>query len=191
MPTAVGARVIVLMALLLGAALSWWLLRGLSNPSVKHAVKARHIADYSLQKFTVNAMNDRGKLYYRLHADHMSHYLDDDTSRVDRPNMTVFKEGNALWNVYAKRGWISAGQKSIVLRGDVLIWRNAVNDGPGLEIQTDELHITPDKQYAETARPVTISQEIGVTRAVGMRVDLEKSTMELLAAVQGHYTLKR
>jgi lipopolysaccharide export system protein LptC len=184
-----GARVSVLLLLLAGTAVSWWLLHGLGTAPPERPAAARHVADYSMRQFTVNAMNSDGRLDYRLHGARMSHYLDDDTARVEQPNMTVYKDNDPIWNVYARHGWIAADQKSIVLHGEVLIWRNPIG-GPALEIQTDNLHIAPDRQYAETASPVTITQAIGVTRAVGMRVDLEQNTLVLLASVQGSYTLR-
>lgn len=185
-----NARALVGLVLLLGATLSWWLLKSLEVHQPSPPKKARHIPDYAMSRFILNAMDEDGRLHYRLYAKHMFHYLDDDTSSLEQPNMTVFKPGGASWNVYARRGWVSADQKNISLKGDVLIWRNALSNGSGVEIQTDELHIMPDKQYAETDRPVIISQEFGVTHAVGMRVNLKQGRMELLADVRGHYLLQ-
>ncbi len=190
MPTLPGTRVLIGLALLLGASLSWWLSKSINVETPPRPSKARHIPDYSMSHFTLRAMDDRGRLHYRLYAEQMSHFMDDDTSSLEQPNMTVFKPGGPSWNVYARHGWVSSGQKTIALRGDVVIWRNARQGGSGLEIQTDELHIVPDRQYAETDRPVTITQDVGVTHAVGMRVNLDQSRMELLADVRGHYVLE-
>lgn len=182
-------RLVIGLLLLLGAFLSWWMSKGFNVHPPSQPAKARHIADYSMGHFVLRDMDGDGRLHYRLYAEHMSHYLDDDTAQLERPNMTVFKLDGASWNVYARHGWISSGQKTIALRGNVLIWRNAEKGDSGLEIQTDELHIEPDRQYAETDRPVTITQDFGVTHAVGMRVNLKQSRMELLARVRGHYIL--
>lgn len=184
-------RLLIGAALLLGASLSWWLSKGLDVAAPRAPSEARHIPDYSMGEFTLRAMDARGHLHYRLYAEHMSHYMDDDTSRLERPNMTVFRPGGVAWNVYARHGWVSSGHKSIALSGDVVVWRNPGKDDSALEIRTDELHIEPDRQYAETDRPVTISQDAGITHAVGMRVNLRQSRLELLADVRGHYLLQR
>ncbi len=184
------SRFFIALALLLGAALSWWLLRGLEVHEAPVQAKVRHIPDYYVNQFTVNAMDDSGHLRYRLHADHMAHYLDDDTATLTRPNMLLFKRHGPVWNATARHGLIGAGQKTVLLQGDVLVWRDPVVKGSGLELHTDELHITPGTQYAETDRPVTIAQDIGITRAVGMRVYFEQGRMVLLADVRGHYLLK-
>jgi len=183
-------RFILALILLLGASLSWWLLRSLEVHETPVQDQVRHIPDYYVNQFTVNAMDDSGHLRYRLHADHMAHYLDDDTASLARPNMELFKDGGPAWNASARRGWIGAGQKTVLLQGDVLVWRDPKVKGSGLELQTDDLHITPDRQYAETDRPVTIAQDIGITRAVGMRVYFEQGRMELLSDVRGHYLPK-
>jgi len=185
-----STRFAVGVVLLSGAILSWWLSKGISVSAPPAPSRARHIPDYSMGHFTLRAMDDRGRLHYRLYAERMSHYLDDDTSRLERPNMTVFKQGAAAWNVYARHGWVSAGQKTIALSGDVVIWRDPRAGHSALEIRTDELHIEPDRQYAETDRPVTIAQDVGVTHAVGMRVNLRQSRLELLADVRGRYLLE-
>ncbi len=186
----IDSRFYVALALVLGASLSWWLLRGLEVHEAPVKAQVRHIPDYYINMFTVSAMDDNGHLRYRLHADHMAHYLDDDTASLTRPNMSLFKPDGPVWNASARRGWIGAGQKTVLLQGNVLVWRDPVVKGSGLELQTDELHVTPDKQYAETDKPVTIAQDIGITHAVGMHVYLEQGRMELLADVRGHYLLK-
>lgn len=184
------SRYLIVLVLLLGASLSWWLMRSLEVREAPVREQVRHIPDYYLNDFTVNAMDDSGHLRYRLHADHMTHYLDDDTASLVRPNMVLFKQDGPTWNAAARRGWIGAGQKTVRLNRDVLVWRDPLVKGSGLELQTDELHIIPDRQYAETDRPVTIAQDIGITRAVGMHVFFDQGRMELLADVRGRYVLK-
>lgn len=191
MPAIPAGRILIGLLLLLGASLSWWLSKGIDIKPPARPSNARHIPDYSMGHFTLRAMDAQGRLHYRLYAEHMAHYLDDDTARLQRPNMTVYRPGGVAWNIYARHGWVSSDQKEIALRGDVVIWRDAPKDGSGLEIRTDELHIEPDRQYAETDRPVTITQDVGVTHAVGMRVNLRRSRMELLANVRGRYILQR
>jgi lipopolysaccharide export system protein LptC len=184
------SRYLIVLVLLLGASLSWWLMRSLEVREAPVQEQVRHIPDYYLNEFTVNAMDASGHLRYRLHADHMTHYLDDDTASLARPDMVLFKHNGAAWNATARRGWIGAGQKTVLLDEDVLVWRDPLVKGSGLVLQTDALHITPDRQYAETDRPVTIAQDTGITRAVGMRVFFDQGSMELLADVHGRYVLK-
>lgn len=190
MSTVFDSRYLIGLALLLAASLSWWLLRNLEEREAPVREQVRHIPDYYLNQFTVNAMDDSGHLHYRIHADHMTHYLDDDTATLVRPNMVLFKKDGSTWNATARRGWIGAGQHTVLLDEDVVAWRDPMVKDSGLELQTDELHITPDRQYAETDRPVTIAQDIGITHAVGMRVFFEQGRVELLADVRGRYLLK-
>jgi lipopolysaccharide export system protein LptC len=183
------SRFLISLVLLSGAGVSWWLMRGLEGRQAPIPEQVRHIPDYSLDHFTMNVMDATGQLRYRLHADRMSHYLDDDTAILGRPEVTLFKRTGGAWNVSARRGWIGAGQKSVLLEDEVLAWRDPLVPGAGLEIRTDKLHIATERQYAETDQPVTITQDIGVTHAVGMHVDLEHNNVELLRAVRGRYTL--
>ena len=188
----ISRHTVIAVLLLAAAGLSWWLMRSVevtaSGPQPPPA--ARHVSDYSMDDFTLSAMDDQGNLHYRLHARHMSHYLDDDTASLRRPDMTLYRGVQGTWNAVSDRGWIGPDQKHVVLSGDVLVWRDTPRQDDGLELETDVLHVTPDRQYAETARPVTIVQPAGITHAVGMRVSVEQGRMQLLSAVRGRYTLK-
>lgn len=185
-------RYAVIAVLLLATGLSWWLVRSVevstSSPPQPRAV--RHISDYSMDDFTLKAMDPQGRLHYRLHARHMAHYLDDDTAALRRPDIMLFRGEGGTWNAVSQRGWIGPDQKHVVLSGDVLVWRDTPKQDDALELETDKLHVTPDRQYAETDLPVTIAQPAGITHAVGMRVSVDQGRMELLNAVHGRYILK-
>jgi lipopolysaccharide export system protein LptC len=189
MPFVLDRRVIVILGLLLLALLSWLLPKGLEVPEPPDTTQPRHIPDYTLNSFTATAMDGEGRVHYRIRAERMVHFMDDDTSRLERPDVIVFRGDAGAWNAHARYARVSGGQEQVLLTGGVLVWRDPEKTGTGLELQTSELLINPEQKLAETQRPVTIAQEFGVTHAVGMRVNLERSRLELLADVRGRYHL--
>jgi len=170
--------------------LSWWLpLRMGPTPAEPVAVQreTRHIPDFFLNDFELTSMDRAGAPRYRLHAGAMTHYANDDTADVTAPQMTLFRGGAAPWLAHSARGWVAAGGEMVRLNGDVVITRPVTGGAPGLEVSTDELEVWPDREYAETARPVTLRDALGVTEAVGLHADFKQDRFELPAQVRGIY----
>lgn len=170
--------------------LSWWLpLRMGPTPAEPVAVEreARHVPDFFLTEFELTSMDRGGAPRYRLHAGAMTHYADDDTADVTAPQMTLFRGGAAPWLAHSARGWVAAGGEMVRLNGDVVITRPVASGAQGLEVSTDELEVWPDREYAETARPVTLRDALGVTEAVGLHADFKQDRFELPARVRGVY----
>ena len=170
--------------------LSWWLpLRMGPTPAEPVAVarEARHVPDFFLTEFELTSMDRGGAPRYRLHAGAMTHYADDDTADVIAPQMTLFRGGGAPWLAHSARGWVAAGGEMVRLNGDVVITRPVASGAQGLVVSTDELEVWPDREYAETARPVTLRDALGVTEAVGLHADFKQDRFELPARVRGVY----
>src|SRR3569623_183119 len=88
---------------------------------------------------------------------------------------------------HSARGGVAAGGEMVRLNGDVVITRPVTGGAPGVEGSTDELEVWPDREYAETARPVTLRDALGVTEAVGLHADFKQDRFELPAQVRGIY----
>lgn len=170
--------------------LSWWLpLRMGPAPTEPVAVapKARHIPDFFLTEFELTSMDRGGAPRYRLHALGMTHYVDNDTAELVVPHMTMFRDGAPPWEGRSATGWVAGGGEMVGLSGDVVIERPGAAAAPGIEIRTDEMEVWPEREYAETDRPVTLRDALGVTQAVGMRADFGRHVLELHAEVRGVY----
>ncbi len=85
-------RIVSLLALLLLATLalgSYWLAQRARLGQPANAVKlTRHEPDYFADHFILHRLNPQGHLEYRVLADHMMHYPDDNTS-VLSPNVLI------------------------------------------------------------------------------------------------------
>lgn len=182
-----GLVVLIVAAL---STLSWWLpLRMGPAPLETPAVvsEARHIPDFFLGEFELTAMDRDGAPRYRLLADSMTHYADNDTADVSAPRMTLFRPAGPPWQARSITGWVAAGGEMVRLTGDVVITRAAKAGGQGLEVRSEEMRVWPDKNYAETDLPVTLRDPLGVTQAVGMNADFKRDVMALQSDVRGVY----
>lgn len=178
----------ILLTLALLAGLTQWL-RNL-NDILPATAKLRHTPDVSMENFMVTAMGDTGKPEHTLEAGYMAHYPDDDSTELTKPHITVLRENDAPWHIYAERGWIAAGQNSILLSGAVQLENPKAGPSRAVSLTTSELRVLADEEYAETDQPVTIRSQTSVTRAVGMHAYLKEGRLQLLSKVRGSYAPK-
>ena len=76
---------------------------------------------------------------------------------------------------------------SIRLSGAVRIWKQGLEDKPQLEIETHDMRILLDQDYAETDSRVVIRTASGETRSVGMHAYFKQHRVELLSQVRSQY----
>lgn len=75
---------------------------------------------------------------------------------------------------------------TIELKNNVSLTQTLTN-GEQYQLTTDALTILPSTQFAETDKPVIITQPNGVTTATGLKADLKQQRFELLSNVRGNY----
>ena len=113
--------------------LSWWLpLRMGPAPPETPAVipETRHVPDFFLGEFELTSMDRAGVLRYRLVADGMTHYGDNETADVSAPRMTLFRPAGPPWQAQSAVGWVAADGEMVRLTGDVVITRAGKGGGP-------------------------------------------------------------
>src|SRR3569833_4637631 len=149
--------------------------------------EARHVPDFFLGEFELTCMDRAGVLRYRLVADGMTHYGDNDTADVSAPRMTLFRPSGPPWQARYAEGWVAAAGEMVHLTGDEVVARAGKGGGPGLELRREEMRKWPEKEYAETELPVTLRDALGVTQAVGLNADLKQVVVSLQSEVRGVY----
>lgn len=133
-----------------------------------------------------------GALQYRMlskRADHYQHLPSRssprDYSLIQTPDITVFGEDLAPWQLTARLGRSDATGETLRFTGDVIAWQS---DAEGrTDITTPELYVEPNRQFAHTDKAVTMRSPQGRHDAIGMRADFAKDYVELLSEVRGTY----
>lgn len=183
-----GRTQYILLAVVLAlAGFSIWMLSVVNVPRSGAPPGPRHIPDYYLDHFTATAMGEDGKPLYRLMADHLDHYPDDDLKVLTRLHLVWYRPGLPDWTVDADRGRILDHNRLVLLKGSVVMVRSATAGAAPIHLQTRDLSIQPGKKYGETKAVVTIDSGPNRIRATGMRIYLDQGRIELLAKVRGHY----
>jgi len=173
------------------AALTYWLNIQVQLPPGGGDAQKRHDPDYFLDNFAGTRLGLDGKPRHLLSAARLVHYPDDNTTHLERPNFIAMEPDKPALRISAQRGMVTASGNDAFFYGDVHAVRDAApnaRDGGVLTLVTDYLHIVPDKDWAETDRPVTITEARAIIRAVGMELDSKTRTVKLRSRVRGEFT---
>lgn len=160
-----------------------WLAR-LDDRDVQFKRFSGHAPNVTMDEFEVTTMGENGSPSHRLSAASMAHFTDTETKELTHPHLIVYRENAQPWHVAAERGWVSADNDVVMLLGKVDIWRSTPDGKREIHIETEDLRVLPDDEYAETELPVRISTVESLTRGTGMRAYLGEGRVQLLNRVR-------
>ncbi len=178
----------VILLLLLGAALTGWLLMHTERGLVPSAPQRRELPDYRLSGVRLRVFDANGALHYRLRADRLIHYPAPDRSELSMPLLHWYPHPNAVpWVVRAASGEVLDAGGEVRLLGTVHIDRAAHGTRRAVTILTRDLVVWPRRNLAQTAARVTLCSDGTDLSGVGMRADLRRGRVVLLSSVRGTY----
>jgi lipopolysaccharide export system protein LptC len=173
-------RTVYLGVLFVGALLSAWLLQYLTEGHGALPPAAPHDPDYYMEDFTTLTMDRRGQPKNRLRAIYMAHYPDDDTTEFQQPELEIYRRGRLPLFVSADKGWASANNEVILLRGNVRLWEDDEAGARILDVQTSEARVLMDDEYAESDQSAVINTKNSTISGIGMRAYLNDSRLEII-----------
>lgn len=133
-------------------------------------------------------MDATGVASSQLTAAKVIHYSDDRTTDLTQPLFYMYRDRQPPWVIQAVSGKVSGDNKTIWLQGKALITRAAFDKEQALAIDTSNLKVTPDTNYAETVDFASLQSPPNVTTGTGMKLVFKRPIrIELLAHVQGTY----
>lgn len=170
------------------AGLSLWVERVVQPPQPVADGSSRHDPDYTVSNFSTLKTNPKGDPHYMLAATEMVHYPDDDSTHLTRPRLTQYSIKKPYTQIQAQRGLTSSNGDNVYFMDNVKVVRGATRQKGEMTVLTEYLHIIPDKDLAQTDRPVSILQAPRSTaRANGMEYNKKLGTMKLIGNVKVHY----
>ena len=117
----------------------------------------------------------------------MVHFPDDDTTRLTLPKWVSLGEGRAPVTITAEQALLSSNGENVYFENDVRVVRAPQGPQSELVLETNFLHVIPDKNLAQTDRPVKITDANTVVHAVGLELNSETRVLKLLSNVKGVY----
>lgn len=172
-----------LLPLLLLLAGTYWLNQQVQPLPDKTDSSKRHDIDFSVDQLSTITLDEHGQPRYTLTTEKMWHYPDDDSTHLQHPRLVSLHSDRAPLITSAQRGKVSSRGNEVFLYQDVKIVRLANDGQSAMEFSTDYLHVLPEKDTADTDRPVTLVTARDTIQATGMTIDNKSRIINLLANV--------
>jgi len=186
------SRGFVFVSLVLVAGASWYLLDQVT-PKTEVIPTSVHSPDYYLENFVSTSMDVDGSLKSRIQGDRMIHFIDEDSTEITNPVMTVFDGEKPPWVIVSESGWMSGDGELLMLLGEVKmdragLKRIGMNDIKPMHIDTHDLRVLPKDDWAETEHEVFITSVNDRVQGVGMRTLFSTPIrFQLLSKVRSFY----
>ncbi|MCW8881238.1 MAG: LPS export ABC transporter periplasmic protein LptC [Sedimenticola sp.] len=174
-----------LLLLLVGGSL--WLSQS-SRDDDSNFTSLEHRPDYYLEAVDTTLMGIDGKPSKRLIAERMTHFIDDDSTELKLPRLTLYDQERPPWRVKSETGWLSGDGEVLLLQGAVKIDRSAAPGIRPFHITTRDLRVQQRDHYVETDAEVHARSNKDRIDAKGMQIWLQQPMrIKLLANVRGRY----
>ena len=170
------------------AFISYWVQMSVENENEKKGNKLSNSPDYFLTNFKTTQTEADGSIRFILSANEMTHFGQDDTTRLKKPLFIRYKNNIPSSQIEGGIGLVSTDGEEVQIIDNVKVARLETETKPKMELLTDQLTVLPNKDQAMTKRPVRITQDPKtVVNAIGMRYDKKNGIMTLLQKVRVHY----
>lgn len=181
------ARTALNMTLLLAAAAASWALsfRAGETPTA-HSEPTHAGIGYYATDARLSATDDQGRVRYRVTAAAVEQQPRDGSVELQQVIIHYDPPQGRPWDLHSDAGSMPPGGKMVALTGNVVAETRA-GDAPPATIRTDYLKFDAASDVVTTNREVHLDQAGSRVRAIGMRADLARERIELLAEVRGSY----
>ena len=120
------------------------------------------------------------------------HYPDEEDSEIIKPIITLFRAKGLPVHITADHGWINKDGTRVFLKGHTIIKRKKSENNGFSQLETPELTIWPNRDFAETDKAVKITTDSTVATGIGMKAHLDTEHYYLLSNVKArHIPVKR
>jgi lipopolysaccharide export system protein LptC len=175
------------MVLVLLAGLSFWLASATDVPLTRNDKAALHEPDSFVNQLTFYRHDASGRLKYRLAAPRLEHFPDDDSTRIEAPLLTSYREDGPEVTLSGKWATVTEAGKHILVEEDVVVTRAAYGKRSAMVARTPELVILPDEGRAFNQHPVRITEGESWLKGVGVEIDYHRGLFTLKSRVSGEY----
>ncbi len=175
---------LVAMAALAG--ITWWLLQATLPRQPDAAPKAKeHTPDYFASNFSVSELDQSGSTQYRLTAEQMIHYEDDETSDLVKPAIRAFQPDKPVVTAIGDTGKVNGDVSIVDLYGNARITRAAGAGDPPMQADSEHFRVFVNDDVIETEKPVKLQRGLSVMTASGMKYNNVSRVMQLFGNVRG------
>lgn len=180
-----------LFLLLFLALLTAWLEHTVQLAAIDSPKRDPGQPDLVVDKLTAVKSGPDGLPHQLLSASRMVHYPADDSTHLTEPRFRRIDPAGPPLTMQAERGLVSSNGEDVHLMGNVRVVREDTGPRGALTLDTDNLHVIPDKDLAQTDAPVRITDANTKLTAVGLELDAKNKVLLLKSQVKGNYVPPR
>jgi lipopolysaccharide export system protein LptC len=180
--------VVVLAALAAVSQILLWLTRPRpSEPSFSGPPRS----SYTLNTFTLNALDENGKLSFTVSGPRLARRGEDGSIFVTTPDYVMVDSDGNPWVGKSDSAWVNKDGSLMQLEGHVEMRRTPTPTLKPATIVTSDLTAWPKDKKLATEAAAQISQPGSILRGTGLRGDLNTKVLELLSDVNNTFEPKR
>lgn len=169
---------------------TYWLQKVVDFDGVASKGVHRHDPDFIAKNMMLERYDKSGALRYRLNAQTMTHFPDDDSTELELPQLRYVRPDRPT-RISARAAWVSADGVEVRLQGDVVVIREPRGERAEFRLTTERLTVFPDDELARTDAPVRFVEGNSHGFAEGMVADNLKGEFRFLKNVQATIERKK
>jgi lipopolysaccharide export system protein LptC len=180
-------RLTMLIAALLLAAVtasSYWYSREMRRPTVR-TPPTPGAPDFIVERVALTQFDERGRANYKLLADKLSYFTENDDIELTRPHLVSLQPGQAQVQATSDRARVTHAGEKVLMQGDVLLRRDGHGGQPPLTVRTERMTVVPDTEHFSTDVPVLIEQGESKLSGAAMDYDNLKRVLTISGELRG------
>jgi len=182
---------LILVPALLLLAVIYWVSTTIEPPTKKVKGTQRHDPDFIVEHFSATTLTEQGIPRFTMSAAKMLHYPDDDSTHLESIQLASVQPGRPTLRVFALNGTLSDKGEDVFLRDHVQIIQEGKNRQSDMKFTTTFLHVIPDLNIVKTDQAVTLIDGNDTVYAVGMVLDHNARSINLLNQVSSEHAPAR
>ena len=143
--------------------------------------------DAWMENVSAVILNEFGKPALGIKTPRLAHYSGNDTTRIQKPEVTFYRNSPEPWHINAEEGIATHGIGNILFSTHVTVHHAADRLNPEILLKTESLTLLPDQNEANTQERVTITQPDAMIDAKGMSANLNTGIIHLLSDTRSEY----
>jgi lipopolysaccharide export system protein LptC len=176
-----------LLPLLALLAFVYWLDRQVQQEVAATVNNQRHDPDGIMDNFSGVKMNLQGVPSTLLSARQLRHYPDHDTTELELPRLTMLSAVHPPVHIKSARGNVSSRGDEVIFHDDVVVTREPVGIQSAMTLRTEYLRVLPNQDWANTDKPVIMSDAYNTVHAIGMEMNNKTRILKLLSQVRSEH----
>jgi lipopolysaccharide export system protein LptC len=143
-----------------------------------------------MENVIATIINKEGDPSLQIKSPKMIHYPENDTTHIETPHITIFRQSPEPWIVNSDFAKASKGIQQIDFWSNVVIHHEHDIKAPITTMTTTSLTVFPSEKIAQTEDAIVLTQPDTTIHAIGMYANLNEGYVKLLSAARGEYVPK-